>query len=91
MHLTIVDVAIFLGFIAFGAIIQLPGIGGGIQVAAVLVLTELFGTRLETATALAFVIWIMTFVAVVPVGLWVAVKDGLQWNSLRQIGREVSL
>lgn len=90
LHLTIVDVAIFLGFIAFGAVIQLPGIGGGIQVAAILVLTELFGTRLETAAALAFVIWIMTFVAVVPVGLLIAVKDGLKWNNLRQIGREVS-
>lgn len=89
--ITFVDLLIFVGFIAFGAAIQLPGIGGGIQVASVLVLTELFGARLETATAFAFIIWIMTFVAVVPAGLLVAVKEGLKWNSLRQIGREVSL
>ena len=89
--LTFVDVIIFLGFIAFGAIIQLPGIGGGVQVVSVLVLTELFGTRLENATAFAFVIWIMTFVAVVPAGLLLALSEGLRWNSLRQIGREVSL
>jgi uncharacterized protein (TIRG00374 family) len=91
VNLTLVDVAIFLGFIAFGAAIQLPGIGGGIQVASVLVLTELFGARLETAVAFAFVIWVMSFVAVVPFGLALALKDGLKWNSLRQIGREVSL
>jgi uncharacterized protein (TIRG00374 family) len=91
VNLTFVDVLIFLGFIAFGAIIQLPGIGGGIQVASVLVLTELFGARLEIATAFAFMIWIITFVAVVPAGLLLALKEGLKWNNLRQIGREVSL
>lgn len=91
VNLTFVDVIIFLGFIAFGSIIQLPGIGGGVQVASVLVLTELFGARLETATAFAFVVWIITFVAVVPVGVLLALKEGLKWNSLRQIGREVSL
>lgn len=91
VNLTFVDIMIFLGFIAFGAIIQLPGIGGGVQVASVLVLTELFGTRLETATAFAFIVWIITFVVVIPVGLLLALTEGLRWNSLRQIGREVSL
>jgi uncharacterized membrane protein YbhN (UPF0104 family) len=91
VSLTLVDIIIFVGFIAFGAVVQLPGIGGGIQVASVLVLTELFGTRLETATALAFVIWIMSFVVVMPAGLVLALKEGLHWSSLRQIGREVTL
>ena len=89
--ITFIDLLIFLGFVAFGAAVQLPGIGGGIQVASVLVLTELFGARLETATAFAFIIWIMTFVVIVPAGLFVALREGLKWNSLRQIGREVSL
>ena len=91
INLTLLDVIIFLGFISFGAAIQLPGIGGGIQVASVLVLTELFRTRLELAATFSFFIWIMTFVAVVPVGLLLALKDGLKWHSLRQIGREVSM
>ena len=91
VNLTFVDIVIFLGFIAFGAIVQLPGIGGGVQVASILVLTELFGARLETATAFSFVVWIMSFVVVVPAGLLLAVKEGLQWNNLRRIGREVSL
>jgi hypothetical protein len=89
--ITFIDLLIFLGFVAFGAVIQLPGIGGGIQVASVLVLTELFGARLETATAFAFIIWIMTFVVIVPAGLLVALREGLNWNNLRQIGREAPL
>jgi hypothetical protein len=54
------------------------------------VLTELFGVRLELATAFALLVWFITFVAVVPVGLILALKEGLDWHSLRRIGREVS-
>ena len=88
--LRLVDVLIFMGFVSFGAAVQIPGIGGGIQVVSVVVLTELFGVRLELATAFALLIWILTFVAVVPFGMGLALKEGLDWRSLRQIGREAS-
>jgi glycosyltransferase 2 family protein len=90
LSLSLVDVLIFMGFVSFGAAIQIPGIGGGMQVVAVLVLTELFGVRLELATAFAFFIWFLTFVAIVPVGLLLALKEGLDWHALRRIGREAS-
>jgi len=88
--LELVDVLTFMGFVSFGAAIQIPGIGGGIQVVAAVVLTEIFGVRLELATTFALLIWILTFVAVVPVGFVLALKEGLDWHSLRRIGREVS-
>jgi hypothetical protein len=56
-------------------------------VVAVLVLTELFGIRLESATFFALVIWIITFIVVVPVGLAIALREGLSWRGLRQISR----
>ena len=90
IDLNLVDVLIFMGFVSFGAAIQIPGIGGGIQVVSVLVLTELFGVRLELATSFALLIWILSFVVVVPVGLVLAVKEGLDWHSLRKIGQEAS-
>ena len=40
-----VEVIIFLGFVTFGSIVQIPGIGGGMQVAGVLVLTKFLGLR----------------------------------------------
>jgi glycosyltransferase 2 family protein len=88
LTLSLVDVLIFMGFVSFGAAIQIPGIGGGMQVVSVLVLTELFGVRLELATAFAFFIWILTFVAIVPIGLLLALKEGLDWHALRRIGDE---
>ena len=90
VSLGLVDVLIFMGFVSFGAVVQIPGIGGGIQVVSVIVLTELFGVRLELATAFGLLIWFITFVAVVPVGLVLAVKEGLDWHSLRRLGRGAS-
>jgi len=88
--LSFVDVLVLLGFVSFGTVIQIPGIGGGMQVVVIVVLTELFAVRLEVATAFAMLVWIITFVAITPVGLGMALKEGLDWRSLRQIGRETS-
>jgi uncharacterized protein (TIRG00374 family) len=86
---TLVDVLIFMGFVSFGAVVQIPGIGGGMQVVAVVVLTQLFGVRFELATAFALLTWISTFVTIVPFGLGLALKEGLDWRGLRRIGQEM--
>ncbi|MBC8165796.1 MAG: flippase-like domain-containing protein [Bryobacteraceae bacterium] len=79
------DTLVFTGFIAFGGAVQLPGIGGGMQVAAILVLTELFSLSGENATACALLVWISTWLSVVPFGLFFAFTEGLHWSSLRNI------
>jgi len=88
LQLTFEKVLILAGFVSFGGIIQLPGIGGGAQVITVVVLTELFGVKLEVATSFAVFMWAITFLVVVPVGLAVAVEEGLSWRTLRHLGRE---
>jgi uncharacterized protein (TIRG00374 family) len=85
----LVDVLIFMGFMAFGAVIQIPGIGGGVQVVSVLVLTELFHVPLEAATSVAMVIWVFSFVVIVPFGLLLALHEGLNWTKLKALPREV--
>src|SRR5205823_952576 len=66
------EVMIFLGFVAFGSVVQLPGIGGGVQAASVLVLTEIFGISAGEAWGMAMLIWLLSWVMVVPFGLWFA-------------------
>ena len=84
-QLGVTDVVILLGFVCFGSVVQIPGIGGGMQIVAVLMLTEFFGVTLETATSIALVLWIITFVAIVPMGLVLAFREGIQWRNLRHI------
>jgi hypothetical protein len=68
-----------------GSIAQLPAVGGGIQLATALTLTELFGVPLAPATAVALTIWVMTFLLVLIPGLPLAARSGLSWNRLRRI------
>lgn len=86
--ITIVDVLILMAFVSFGGVVQIPGVGGGTQVVAALVLIELYGVRLELATSFAFLLWILTFVAIIPVGFVLALKEGLGWRKLQRLGRE---
>jgi glycosyltransferase 2 family protein len=81
----LMDVLIFVGFVSFGNVVQIPGIGGGMQIVTVVVLTELFGMPVEVSGGLAIVLWAITFVVIVPFGLILAFHDGLNWGKLRQI------
>jgi hypothetical protein len=83
--LGVTDVVILLGFVCFGSIVQIPGVGGGMQIVTVLVLTEFFGVTLETASGIALVLWIITFVVIVPLGLALAFHEGIKWRNLRHI------
>jgi len=87
-HFMWTDILIFVGFVAFGAVVQIPGIGGGFQLVAIVVLTELFGMPLEVSSGLAFLIWMITFVVIVPFGLLLAFREGLHWRNLRRLSKE---
>ena len=52
---------------------------------ATAVLNELFALPLEQASAVAISIWATTWVTIVPFGLLLAMKEGLQWRSLKHI------
>lgn len=77
-----IDTLVVLGFISFGSAVQLPGVGGGMQVVAVLVLTQMFGQTIEHATALATLLWLIGLAVVVPPGLVLALREGVQWTRI---------
>ena len=51
-------------------------------------LTEFFGVGIEAASGIALVLWIVTFVAIVPIGLVLAFREGIQWRNLRHLEPE---
>ncbi len=87
-NLGVTDVVILLGFVAFGSAVQIPGVGGGMQIATVLVLTEFFGVGLSVASGIAVILWIISFVCIVPIGLALAFQEGIKWRNLRHLEPE---
>jgi glycosyltransferase 2 family protein len=85
---SLIDSAVFMGFAAFGSVVQIPGIGGGVQVASVVILTELFGIDLASATGAAILIWLTMYVFIVPIGVVLAVREGLKWRDLSRLDTE---
>ncbi len=89
-HLSFNDTLVFTGFVSLGSIVQVPGIGGGFQVAAIVMLTEFFGLPVEAASTITVIIWLTMFVFVVPFGLVLALLQGLKLNKLRQMADDKS-
>ncbi len=86
-QLKLTDVVILLGFVAFGSLIQIPGIGGGVQVVSIVVFTEILKIPLEAASGIALVIWIVTFVVIVPIGLFLSIQEGFNWQRVKEMNR----
>jgi uncharacterized protein (TIRG00374 family) len=83
--LGVTDMVILLGFVAFGSVLQLPGIGGGMQIVTALVLTEFYGLTLEAASGFALILWMISFVSIVPVGVTLAFNEGIKWRTLKNL------
>ncbi|HXE15034.1 MAG TPA: lysylphosphatidylglycerol synthase transmembrane domain-containing protein [Bryobacteraceae bacterium] len=81
------EVAIYLGFVSIGNIVQLPGIGGGVQLISVVVLTELFHRPLEVATGLSLLIWAGLSLVVLPFGIALAMLGHLKIADIRRYMR----
>src|SRR5436309_2139281 len=79
------QVLLLMGSSMVGSIIQLPGVGGGSQLATIAALEHIFDVPKELAASCGIMLWLVTFVAVVPLGLFLAHRERL---SLRQLSQE---
>jgi glycosyltransferase 2 family protein len=70
-----------------GSTLQLPGVGGGAQVASFIALTTIFGIEQEPAAAVAVVLWLITFAAVTLVGIPLLIHEGLSMGELRKLAK----
>ena len=68
-----------------GSILQLPGVGGGSQIATITILSRVFDVKPELAASCGILLWLVGFAAIVPVGLVLAHRERL---SLRKLSAE---
>lgn len=90
-HLSINEVLTTMGFVVFAGAIQIPGVGGGMQIATILVLTEMYGVSVEAASGIALVLWATNFLISLPLGLTMAFHQGIHWRTMRHVGEENNL
>ena len=64
--LTFASATLVLAFTMVGSAAQLPGVGGGAQLATFLVLTLIFGVEKVPAATASIVVWLITFRIVLP-------------------------
>jgi len=70
-----------------GSVLQLPGIGGGAQIASFIGLTKIFGVDQEPAAAIAVVLWIITFAGGTLAGIPLLIHEGMSVGELRQLAK----
>jgi glycosyltransferase 2 family protein len=86
--LSLSDAMLVMVFTSVGSAVQAPGVGGGSQLATILVFTKVFGVEPEPATAAAIVIWLITFAAVSLVGVPLLVHQGWSLGQLREMAKQ---
>jgi uncharacterized protein (TIRG00374 family) len=79
------DVMLVMAFSLVGSVVQLPAVGGGAQLASVLVYTKIFGVETEPATAAAIVIWLIGFAVCSLAGVPFLIQEGLSLGKLREL------
>jgi uncharacterized protein (TIRG00374 family) len=70
-----------------GSVLQLPGVGGGAQIASFIGLTKIFGVEQEPAAAIAVVLWIITFASCTLAGIPLLIHEGMSMGELRKLAR----
>jgi len=79
------DAMLVMAFTLVGSAVQLPGVGGGSQVASFLAYTTIFGVEKEPAAAAAIVMWLITFAACSLAGVPLLIHEGLSLGKLREM------
>jgi len=85
MRIPQTQLLLLMGSSMVGSLIQLPGVGGGSQLATIAALQHIFAVPEELAASCGIMLWLVTFVAVVPLGLILAHRERL---SLRKLSEE---
>jgi uncharacterized protein (TIRG00374 family) len=85
LEIPVSQLLILMGASMAGSMLQLPAVGGGSQMATIAALSSVFDVPPELAASCGILLWLVTFAAVVPLGLALAHHERL---SLRKLSEE---
>jgi hypothetical protein len=85
LEIPVSQLLILMGASMLGSMLQLPAVGGGSQMATIAALSSVFDVPPEMAASCGILLWLVTFAAVIPLGLFLAHHERL---SLRKLSKE---
>jgi glycosyltransferase 2 family protein len=85
LEIPVSQILILMGSSMVGSMLQLPAVGGGSQMATIATLSSVFDVSPEMAASCGILLWLVTFAAVVPLGLLLSHHERL---SLRKLSVE---
>jgi glycosyltransferase 2 family protein len=90
-HLADMDfphVLLLMLFSMVGSVVQLPAVGGGSQIAVISALQVVFGMPPELAVSCGILLWLVTFMSCIPLGLAFAHREHLSLRKLSKASHE---
>ena len=81
------DAMLVLALTMVGSTLQLPGVGGGSQLASFLAFTGIFGVEKEPAAAASIVLWLVTFAGSSLAGVPLLIHEGWSMGELRRLAQ----
>ncbi len=84
LEIPVSQLLILMGASMLGSMLQLPAVGGGSQMATIAALSSVFDVPPEMAASCGILLWLVTFAAVVPVGLALAHFERLSLRKLSE-------
>ena len=84
-QLSLGDNMLVLAFTLVGSAVQLPTVGGGSQAMAIFAYWKVFGVEKEAATAVAVLLWLVTFAGCSIAGIPLLIREGVSLGKLREL------
>jgi len=81
-------VLLLMGFSMVGSVVQLPAVGGGSQLAVISALQVVYGIPPELALSCGILLWLVTFMSCIPLGLTFAHREHLSLRKLSKASHE---
>jgi glycosyltransferase 2 family protein len=87
-QMTLSSVFLLTAASVVGGILQLPVVGGGSQLATIGMLRGVFNLSPELATSCGIMLWLVTFMSVVPAGLAIARSEHVSITQMEEVSLE---
>jgi uncharacterized protein (TIRG00374 family) len=88
LRIPVSQILVLMASSMIGSMVQLPGVGGGSQLATIATLQHVFRVSPELAASCGILLWLVTFMSVIPLGLLLAHRERLSIRKLSEESQE---